>query len=125
MSWRGLSRYLKVPKDFDFQLEAYLLKDSERRERVETTISIGDIQYHEAKVKIQGEWVEKKWLTIMGVVVDALVEEEEIILASFKRSDGSLPDAAILTIQKRSGETCLIYREPLVILERLLRILEY
>ena len=119
MSWRGLSRYLKVPKDFDAQLEAYLLKDSERRERAETTISIGDIQYHEAKVKIQGEWVEKEWLTIMGVVVDTLVEGEEIILASFKRSDGSLWETAILTVQKRSGETRLIYREPLVILEGL------
>ena len=119
MVWQGLSRYLKVPKDFDAQLEAYLLKDSERRERAETTISIGDIQYHETKVKIQGEWVEKKWLTITGVVVDALVEGEEIILASFKRSDGLLQDATILTVQKRSGETYLIYREPLVILERL------
>ena len=93
------------------------MKDSERR--VETTISIGDIQYHEAKVKIQGEWVERKWLTITGVVVDALVEGEEIILASFKRSVGSLQDATILTVQKRSGETCLIYRKPVVILERL------
>ena len=99
MSWWGLTRYLKVPKDFNAQLEAYLLKDSERRERVETTISIGDIQYYEAKVKIQGKWVEKEWLTITGVVVDALVEGEEIILASFKRSDGLLQDAAILTVQ--------------------------
>ena len=90
MSRWGLSRYLKVPKDFDAQLKAYLLKDSERRERAETTISIGDIQYHEFKVKIQGEWVEKEWPTITGVVVDALVEGDEIILASFKRSDGSL-----------------------------------
>ena len=55
----------------------------------------------------------------MGVVVDALVDGEEIILASFKRSDGSLWDAFILTIQKRSRETRLIYREPLVILEKL------
>ena len=108
MSQQRLTRYLKVSKDFDAQLEAYLLKDSERRERVETTISTGDIQYHEAKVKIQGEWVEKEWLTITGVVVDTLVEGEEIILASFKRSDGSLRDAAILTVQKRSGETHLI-----------------
>ena len=51
--------------------------------------------------------------------MDVLVEGEEIILASFKRSDGSLQDTVILTIQKRSGETHLIYREPLVILERL------
>ena len=84
MSHWGLTRYLKVPKHFDAQLEVYLLKDSKRRERAETTISIGDIQYHEAKVKIQGEWVEKEWLTITGVVVNALVEGEEIILASFK-----------------------------------------
>ena len=70
-------------------------------------------------MKIQGEWVEKEWLTITGVVVDALVDGEEIILASFKRSDGLLWDTTILTVQKRSGETCLIYREPLVILEKL------
>ena len=70
-------------------------------------------------MKLQGEWVEKEWLTIMGVVVDVLVDGEEIILASFKRSDGSLRDATILTVQKRSGKTRLIYREPLVILEKL------
>ena len=53
MSQWGLTKYLKVSKDFDAQLEAYLLKDSERRERAETTVSMGDIQYHEAKVKSQ------------------------------------------------------------------------
>ena len=86
----GLTKYLKVSKDFDAQLEAYLLKDSERRERAETTGSMGDIQYHESKVKIHGEWVEKEWLTITEVVMDTLVEGEEIILASFKRSEGLL-----------------------------------
>ena len=54
-----------------------------------------------------------------GMVVDALIDGQEIILASFKGTDGSFKDTAILRVQKQNGETCLIYREPWVILEKL------
>ena len=119
MSCRGLSGYLMIPRDFDAQLEAYLLSDWQRRERAETTLSLGNIHYHEAKVMIEGKWVEKEWLTVTGMAVDALTDGQEIILASFKGTDGSFWDAAILRVQKWNGETCLIYRVPWVILEKL------
>ena len=99
MSWWGLTKYLKVSKDFDAQLEAYLLKDSERRERAETTVSMGDIQYHEAKVLVEGNEVEQEWLTITGVVADALIDGQEIIYTSYKGTDGSFKDAEILQLK--------------------------
>ena len=68
---------------------------------------------------IEGKWVEKEWLTVTGMAVDALTDGQEIILASFKGIDGSFWDAAILRVQKQDGETCPIYREPQVILEKL------
>ena len=68
---------------------------------------------------VEGKWVEKEWLTITGMVADALTDGQEIILASFKGTDGSFRDAAILRVQKQNGKTCLIYSEPKVILEKL------
>ena len=115
----GLTKYLKVSWDFNAQMKAYLLKDSERRERVETTVSMGNIQYHEAKVLVDGKEVEQEWLTITGVVADALIDGQEIIYTSYKGTDGSFKDAEILQVKKRDGETRLIYREPRVILEKL------
>ena len=108
-----------IPRDFDAQLEAYLLSDSQRREWAETTLSLGNIHYHEAKVMIGGKWVEKEWLTVTEMAVDILTDGQEIILASFKGTDGSFHNAAILRVQKQNGKTCLIYREPRVILEKL------
>ena len=61
---------------------------------------------------IKGKWVEKEWQTMTGMVADALIDSQEIILASFKDTDGSFQDAAILRVQKQNWETCLIYREP-------------
>ena len=80
---------------------------------------LGNIHYHEEKVMVKGKWVEKEWLTMTGMVVDALIDGQEIILASFKGTDGFFWDTAILRVQKWNGETCLIYREPWVILEKL------
>ena len=68
---------------------------------------------------VKGKWVEKKWLTMTGMVADTLTDGQEIILASFKGTDGLFQDAAILRVQKQNGETCLIYREPQVMLETL------
>ena len=108
-----------IPRDFDAQLEVYLLADSQRQEWAETTLSLGNIHYHEEKVMVKGKWVEKEWLTMTGMVADALIDSQEIILASFKGTDGLFWDATILRVQKQNGETCLIYREPRVILEQL------
>ena len=68
---------------------------------------------------VKGKWVEKEWLTMTGMVADALIDGQEIILASLKGTVGSFWDAAILRVQKWNGETYLIYREPQVILEKL------
>ena len=112
MSRRGLTKYLKVSRNFDAQMEAYLLKDSERRERVETTVSMENVQYHEVKVLVSGKEVEQEWLTITGVIADALIDGQEIIYTSYKGTDGSFKDTEILQVKKQDGETRLIYREP-------------
>ena len=95
MSQWGLTKYLKVSKDFDAQMEAYLLKDSERRERAETTVGMANIQYHEVKVLVNRKEVEQEWLTITGVVADALIDGQEKIYTSYKGTDGSFKDAEI------------------------------
>ena len=69
-----------IPRHFDAQLEAYLLSDSWRRERVDTALNRGEIQYHEAKVLVEGKEEEQEWLTITGAVADALTDSQEIIL---------------------------------------------
>ena len=58
MNQPRLSVYLLIPKDFDAQLEAYLLVDSVRRDRVETTVNLGNLRYLSEQVMIKGEWVE-------------------------------------------------------------------
>ena len=70
-------------------------------------------------VMIEGKEVKQEWLTITGMVADALTDGQEIILAPFKGTDGSLRDAAILGVTKWNEEMCLIHREPWVILEKL------
>ena len=119
MNWPRLSDYLLIPKDFDAQLEAYLLADSVRRDRVETTVNLGNLRYQSEQVMIKGEWVERDWLTATGVVQETLRDGQEIVLTVLKGTDGSFFDSVILKVQKQNGETRLIYREPLVILERL------
>ena len=119
MNQLRLSDYLLIPKDFDAQLEAYLLADSVRRDRVETTVNLGNLCYQSEQVMIEGEWVERDWLTATGVVQETLRDGQETILTVLKGSDGSFLDSVILKVQKQNGETQLIYREPLVILVRL------
>ena len=68
---------------------------------------------------INGKQIERDWLKVTGMAVDALVDGEEIILAMFRGIDGSLRDSVILGIWKRDGETHLIYQEPLVVLTKL------
>ena len=63
--------------------------------------------------------MEQEWLTITGVVADALTDGQEIIYTSKKGTDGSFKDAEILQVKKLNGETCLAYRELQVILEKL------
>ena len=59
MNQPRLSDYLLIPKDFDAQLEAYLLVNSVRRDRVETTVNLGNLSYQSEQVMIKGEWVER------------------------------------------------------------------
>ena len=68
---------------------------------------------------IEGKEVEQEWLTIIGVAADALTDGQEIIFTSYKGTDGSFRDVEILQVKKWSRGTCLIYREPRVILEKL------
>ena len=112
MSHQGLVRHLMIPRNFDAQLEVYLLSDLWRLERVDTTLNRGEIQYHETKVMIEGKEVEQEWLTITGVAADALTDGQEIIFTSYKGTDGSFRDAEILKVKKWNGGTHLIYREP-------------
>ena len=58
---------------------------------------------------IDGKQIERDWLKVTGMEVDALVDGEEIILAMFRGIDGSLHDSVILRVQKKDGETHLIY----------------
>ena len=94
-----------ISRHFDAQLEAYLLSDSKRRDRVDSTLTQGEIQYQEAKVIIRGEEVEQEWLTVTGVATDALTDGQEAFNTLYKKADGSFQDAEILQIQKKNGET--------------------
>ena len=49
-----------MSRHFDAQLEAYLLSDSKRQDRVDSTLTKGEIQYHEAKVIIRAKEVEQE-----------------------------------------------------------------
>ena len=63
-----------IPRDSDAQLEAYLLADSQKWEWAETTLSLGNIHHHEEMVMVKGKWVEKEWVTMTGMVADALID---------------------------------------------------
>ena len=89
-----------ISRHFDARLEAYLLSDLKRRDRVDSTLTQGEIQYHKAKVIIRGEEVEQEWLTVTGVVADALTNGQEVIYTLYKKVDGSFWDAEILQVKK-------------------------
>ena len=66
------------------------------------------------------EHLKKSWLVIKGDVVKTLIDGEEVIFNVFACTDGHLKQAALVKIQKEDDdEAHLIYREPLVILEKL------
>ena len=101
-----------ISRHFDAQLKTYLLSDLKRWDRVDSTLTQGEIQYQEAKVIIRGEEVDQEWLTFIGVLADALTDGQEVIYILYKKVDGSFQDAEILQVKKQDGETQLIYREP-------------
>ena len=82
-------------------------------------MNLGNLHYQSEQVMIEGEWVERDWLAATGVVQETLRDGQETILTVLKGTYGSFLDSVILKVQKQNGETQLIYREPLVILERL------
>ena len=104
-----------VSRYFDVQLEDYLLRHSQRHDRAKGAEYKAEAQYHET----QGKGTEREWLTITGVVADALMDSQEIIYTAYQSSDGSFRGATILQVQKQSRETRLIHREPQVVLEKL------
>ena len=96
---------------FDAQLEDYLLRDAQRCDQAGGLPSLGKVQYHETE--------DSEWLTLTGVVAGALIDSQELVYKAHRGSDGSFKGAAILQVEKRDGETCLIHREPLVVMEKL------
>ena len=96
---------------FDAQLEDYLLCDAQRRDQAGGLPSLGKVQYHETE--------DSEWLTLTGVVTGALIDGQELVYKAHRGSDGSLKGATILQVEKRDGETRLIHREPLVVMEKL------
>ena len=108
-----------VSRDFDAQLEAYFLTDSKRRDRSETKVNLESVYTSGPKVIPHEEHLKKSWLIIKGEVAKTLVDGEEVIFNVFACTDGLLEQAALVKIQKQDDdEACLIYREPLVILEK-------
>ena len=96
---------------FDAQLEDYLLRDAQRRDRAGGLPSLGKVQYHETE--------DSEWLTLTGVVAGALIDSQELVYKVHRASHGFSKGAAILQVEKRDGETHLIHREPLVVIEKL------
>ena len=120
MNRKRLSEYLCVSRDFDAKLEAYLLTDSKRRDQSETKVDLGPIYTSGPKVIPCDEHLKKSWLVIKGEVVKTLVDGEEVIFNALACTDGHLNQAALVKTQKQDDdEACLIYREPLVIIEKL------
>ena len=105
-----------VSRDFDAQLEAYLLTDSKRRDLLETKVNLGPVYTSGPKVIPCDEHLKKSWLVIKGEAVKTLVDGEDVIFNVFACTDGQLKQAALVKIWKQDNdEACLIYREPLVI----------
>ena len=120
MSQKQLSEYMCVSKDFDVQLEAYLLSDSKRREQAESKTDLGSIYTSGPKVMPYEEHIKRGWLTIKGAILRTLVDGEEIVLTVFANTDGHFMQAAIVKIWKEDDdEARLVYRESRVILKRL------
>ena len=120
MNPKRLSEYMCVSRDFDAQLEAYLLTDSEKRDRSESKVNLGPIYTSGPKVIPCDKHLKESWLVTKGEVAKTLVDGEEVIFNVFTCTDGHLKQAALVKIWKQDDdEAHLIYREPLVILEKL------
>ena len=96
MSWKQLSEYMWVSKDFDAQLEAYLLSDSKRRKWAESKTDLGSIYTSRPKVMPYEEHIKRGWLTIKRAISRTLVDGEEIVLTVFTNTDGDIMQAAIV-----------------------------
>ena len=108
-----------VSRDFDAQLEANILTDSKRKDRLETKVNLGSVYTSGPEVIPCEEHPKKSWLIIKGEVVKTLVDGEDVIFNVFACTDGHLKQTALVKIWKQDeDEACLIYREPLVILEK-------
>ena len=120
MSRKQLSDYLCVSKDFDAQLQAYLLSDSKRRERAESKTDLGSIYTSRPKVMPYEKHIKRGWLTIKGAILRTLLDGEEIVLTVFANTDGHFMQAAIVKIwMEDDDEACLVYRELRAILNLL------
>ena len=82
MDHRRLLEYF--PRNFDAQLEAYLLADSERREWAETKVDLGSVYTSRPKVMPDNMHLKKSWLVIKGEVTKTLVDGEEVVFNMFK-----------------------------------------
>ena len=80
-----------VSRDFDTQLEAYLLTDSKRRDQAETKVNLGSVIYTSGPKMIPcDEHLKKSWLVIKGEVVKTLVNGEKVIFAQMDTQAGSI-----------------------------------
>ena len=87
-----------VSRNFDAQLEAYLLTDSERRDWVETKVNLGSVYTSGPKVIPCDEHLKKSWLVTKGDVAKTLVDGEEVIFNVFTCTDGHIKQAALVKI---------------------------
>ena len=111
MSQLEFTRCWMISRHFDAWVEEYLLRDLWRWDWADSTLHRTEVQNHEAKVMIKRKEIGQEWLTITGVVADALTDGQ-IIYTSYKKSDGSFQDAEILQVKKWDGETCLYSGSP-------------
>ena len=119
MNCKRLREYIWVSRDFNAQLEAYLLTDSKRRDWSETKVNLRPVYTSGPKVIPRDEDLKKSWLVLKGEVAKTLVDGEGVIFNVFACTDGHLKQAALVKIWKQDDdEAHLIYREALVILEK-------
>ena len=79
-----VAQHIYVLKDFDAQLESYLLADFRRQERAESNMNLGMIYSDGAKVMSFGEHIKRSWLTMKGTTAETLKDWEEIVFSVFQ-----------------------------------------
>ena len=95
MSEKKLNMYLFVSKDFDAQLESYLLADFRWWERAESNMNLGTIYSDGPKVMPFGEHIKRSWLIMKGITAETLKDGEEIVFSLFQSTDGQFLESAI------------------------------